>query len=147
MSSDIHFGPIADHVGFQVHLTWRAIRKRMLLRSRRAKPSIPRGAYSIPLLIGHNPGMSPRDLADALFLDQSKVALFLRQLETEGAVERRPSADDGRKIKLYLTARGQAHAAESLDKSEALEQPIAGVITAAERKQLVALLIKLQHGL
>ena len=147
MSSDIIFGPIAGHIGFQVHLTWRAIRKRMLLRSRRAKPTIPRGAYSIPLLIGQNPGMTPRDLADALFLDQSKVALFLRQLEDEGAVERRPSSEDGRKVELYLTEQGQAHAAESLDKSEALEQPIASVLTTEEGKQLVALLIKLQHGL
>ena len=147
MSSDIIFGPIADHIGFQVHLTWRAIRKRMLLRSRRAKPSVPRGAYSVPLLISQNPGMSPRDLADALFLDQSKVALFLRQLEDEGLVERRPSLEDGRRIQLFLTEQGRAHAAESLVKSELLEEPIAGVLTAEESTQLVALLIKLQHGL
>ena len=147
MSSDIIFGPIADHIGFQVHLTWRAIRKRMLLRSRRAKPSVPRGAYSVPLLISQNPGMSPRDLADALFLDQSKVALFLRQLEDEELVERRPSLEDGRRIQLFLTQQGRAHAAESLVKSELLEEPIAGVLTAEESTQLVALLIKLQHGL
>jgi len=147
MSSDIKFGPIADHIGFQVHLSWRAIRKRMLLRSRRAKPTIPRGAYSIPLLIGENPGVSPRELADALFLDQSKVALFLRHLEDEGLVERKPSPEDGRKVQLFLTQQGQIHAADSLEKSAVLEQPIAGVLTAEENRQLVALLIKLQQGL
>ncbi|MXO72964.1 MarR family winged helix-turn-helix transcriptional regulator [Alteraurantiacibacter buctensis] len=147
MSGETEFGPIAGHVGFQVHLTWRAIRKRMLLRSRRAKPSVPRGAFSIPLLIGYNPGISPRDLADALFLDQSKVALFLRELEAEDLITRTPSPEDGRKVHLSLTDKGRAYAEQSMLKSQTLEEPIAAILSEDEQRELVRLLIKVQQNL
>lgn len=52
-------------------------------------------------------GMSQRELADRLAVEQATVAVALRRLEAGGFVTRRPAADDGRVRLVFLTPNGR----------------------------------------
>lgn len=143
----IDFGLVAQHVGFQIHLTWRAIKKKMLVSGKRAEGRVSRGSYSIPILIGLNPGITPQELANALHLDASKIAFLLRELEADALVTRTPSVEDKRKVELYLTDKGQALAQQATLSAAAIEEPIASVITMQERTELIRILTKIQDAM
>lgn len=143
----IKFGAIDNFVGFQVHLTWRAIKKKMLVSGKRSEGRVSRGSYSIPILIGLNPGITPQELAKALHLDASKIALFLRDLEAEGLVHRTPSETDKRKVQLSLTEKGIEFARKATDASGVIEQPISSVITKKEAEELIRILTKIQNAI
>lgn len=147
MMGRINFGAIDDFVGFQVHLTWRAIKKKMLVSGKRSEGRVSRGSYSIPILIGLNPGITPQELARALHLDASKIALFLRDLEAEGLVERAPSETDKRKVHLNLSAKGVEFARKATDASATIEEPISSVITRKEADELIRILTKIQNAI
>jgi len=141
------FGLVAQHVGFQIHLTWRAIKKKMLVSGKRAEGRVSRGSYSIPILIGLNPGITPQELANALHLDASKIAFLLRELEADALVTRTPSLEDKRKVELHLTDKGQALAQQATLSAAAIEEPIASVITMQERTELIRILTKIQDAM
>lgn len=143
----IDFGLVAQHVGFQIHLTWRAIKKKMLVSGKRAEGRVSRGSYSVPILVGLNPGITPQELANALHLDASKIAFLLRELEADALVTRTPSLEDKRKVELHLTDKGQALAQQATLSAAAIEEPIASVITMQERTELIRILTKIQDAM
>ncbi|KVT48361.1 MarR family winged helix-turn-helix transcriptional regulator [Burkholderia ubonensis] len=51
--------------------------------------------------------VTPSELAAAEHLRSSNLAAILRALETEGQIDRRVDRDDGRKIRVSLTAQGK----------------------------------------
>ena len=116
----------------------------MLLGGRRSQARAQRGAYSIPLLIANNPGISPQEIADVLFLDSSRVANLLRDLETRNLVERVPSDTDRRRVGLYLNEGGQEWAREALLRSKQIEAGVGPSLSTAERRTLIRLLRKLR---
>ena len=141
------YGAIEQHLAFQVHLTWRAARKALLAEVERGQRPVSRGSYSIPILIGLNPGITPMQLAAALHLDASKVALFLRDLGKKGLITRKPSTADRRTVQLYLTPEGEDFARQASLASAQLEAPFEGILDAEEKATLIALLAKLRRGL
>ena len=143
----MQFGTIRNHLAFQVHLTWRAVRKTLLAEVDKGEQTVSRGSYSIPILIGLNPGITPKQLATALHLDASKVAFFLQDLDKKGLVERTRSKADRRSVELHLTAAGEAFAQEACEASVRLEDPFRGVLSKEERDTLIGLLMKLRDGL
>lgn len=144
MSEAPDFGPIENHVGFQIHLTWRAIRKLLLESGPAGEERVARGTWSVPILVGLNPGITPQELARALHLDASKVALLLRPLEADGMIERTRSETDGRRVALSLTEAGEAFARRALASSELIERPIAAAITESEQEELLRILAKIR---
>ena len=141
------FGPTREHIAFQVHLTWRAARKALLSEMERGEEPVALGAYSIPMLIGLNPGITPMQLASALSLDASKVAFFLRDLVGKGLVERTRSPSDGRVVELRLTPAGVDFARQASAASAKLEEPFEGILSPGEKEMLIALLAKLREGI
>jgi DNA-binding MarR family transcriptional regulator len=140
----VEYGPAADQIAFQIHLTWRAIRKRLLAEVEKGQRPVARGTYSIPMLIGLNPGISPLQLAEALYLDPSKIAYFLRDLEKRGLITRTKSQGDRRMVELDLTPIGREFMQEAIAGSRQLEAPFDDALSDAEAKQLVHLLKKLR---
>lgn len=143
----MEFGDLKDHLGLQVHLTWRAMRKRLLAGVRRSGERVSRGTYSIPILIGLNPGVSPLELANALNLDASKIAFFLRDLEKDRLIARRRSKADKRVVELYLTDEGKKFAQAAWAKSHELEGPFTAALSEEDREKLIELLTKLRDNL
>lgn len=147
MKKHTQFGVIEDHIGFQIHVTWRAIKKCLLAAARKGGDRVSPGSYSVPILIGLNPGITPLELARALHLDASKIALLLKGLEADEMVVRTPLAEDGRKIGLTLTAKGEAFARQAKFMSEIMEDPISETITDDERRELIRILTKIQASI
>lgn len=147
MSMKIALGFLGDHVGFQIHIARRALRQAMRPSPPVRGPIPSSGTISSLVLIGLNPGISQQDLADALFLDSSKVALLVRNLCKAGLVRKCQSAVDLRKTELRLTDAGAEHLQKVEAVSDEHEQRISQGLTAPERRQLVALLVKLQQAL
>lgn len=152
MTQPPEFGPMRAHIGFQIHLTWRAIKKRLLvtgrdIASRNSGERVGLGAYSVPILIGLNPGITPQQLARALHLDPSKVALLLKGLEADGLVLRTPSQADKRMVALTLTTKGEDFADHAKFASAIMEDPIAFAITKDERNELVRILAKIRASI
>lgn len=148
MGAAIELGLYADHIGFQIHATWRAMQKKILAgRKKETIKKLSPGSYSIPTIVGLNPGISPLEIAEALFLDASKVAFFLRTFDQDGIIDRVTAAEDKRRINLYLTEKGKAFVTETSEISQSWERLVAASLTADERNVLIALLTKIRSAL
>lgn len=58
-------------------------------------------------LIRQQPGLTQRDVAEALEIKPSSASVAIRRLEELDYLERHPDPDDGRVMRLYLGRRGQ----------------------------------------
>lgn len=145
--TELDLGILADDIGFQVHITRRAIWN--ALRPRRGKdvPREPSGYYASLILIGANPGISQTELAEALVIDLPNVALILGRMTERGLVERQQDPSDRRRVKLRLTPAGEARGQEALEFNESQRRLLSQALSAEETRQLNGLLHKLQKSL
>lgn len=60
------------------------------------------------LALQHADGLSQRELADRLEVEQATVGVALRRMEGAGFVRRRPAPDDARVRQVVLTEQGRA---------------------------------------
>lgn len=66
----------------------------------------PPHAFLLRLVLGE-PGIQPRELADALQLNRSTVTRFLDSLEKKGFVTRQFGERDGREVSVYPTQKAE----------------------------------------
>ncbi|MGE3238413.1 MAG: MarR family winged helix-turn-helix transcriptional regulator [Thermoleophilia bacterium] len=79
-------------------------------------------------------------LAEHLGLDKSSVTGLVDRAEARGLIERRPDPDDGRAIRVGLTADGRALAGTAEREVRAELQRLSAGLTEAQRDQLASLL-------
>ena len=101
--------------------------------------------FSILSLIRHNPGITSRQLCDALNLLPPNLVGKIGALERRGLLQRHPHPLDGRAQSLLLTAEGQALMREAESAASQLELEATPALSAAERRTLIRLLQKV-HG-
>lgn len=94
------------------------------------------------LLIEANPGISQSAVAEALRFDRSTLVQIIDRLEKRGVVVREVSANDRRSHALRLTDKGTDLLRVLKRETERHEKDIARALTAAERDELIRLLIK-----
>jgi DNA-binding MarR family transcriptional regulator len=99
--------------------------------------------FSVLSLIGHNPGITSRQLCQALNILPPNMVGFLKTFEKLALIDRSPHPTDGRSMGLALTQKGQ----QLMQKAElaAIESDAsaAHALSAAERKTLMRLLQKI----
>lgn len=93
---------------------------------------------SILLTIGASPGVTQSEVGRALGILRANMAPLVAALESRGLVERKPV--DGRSQALTLTAPGQTLARQIKTITKTHEERLFGRLSAAERRNLVALL-------
>ncbi len=89
---------------------------------------------------------TPSALAAHMGVNRPAASRLLRQLEAEGLVARKPSAEDGRSIRLGLTETGRARLAEVFPHADATNRHFSGKLTGPELAELYRLLDKLAGG-
>ena len=99
--------------------------------------------FSVLSLIGHNPGITSRQLCSALNILPPNLVGFLKTFEKRQLIERRPHPTDGRAVGLFLTGTGTELMREAEATAEASDLSTATTLTAAERKTLTRLLQKI----
>jgi DNA-binding MarR family transcriptional regulator len=92
--------------------------------------------FSVLSLIGHNPGITARQLCNALNILPPNMVGFLKAFEKRELIDRTPHPTDGRAMGLALTQQAEVAAIES-DSSAAHQ------LSAAEQKTLMRLLKKI----
>jgi DNA-binding MarR family transcriptional regulator len=102
--------------------------------------------FSVLSLIGHNPGITSRELCNALNILPPNMVGFLKAFEKRELIERTPHPTDGRAMGLSLTKKGQqlmqaAEVAAIHSDSSAAHQ-----LSAAEQKTLMRLLQKIYRS-
>jgi DNA-binding MarR family transcriptional regulator len=99
--------------------------------------------FSVLSLIGHNPGITSRELCNALNILPPNMVGFLKAFEKRELIDRTPHPTDGRAMGLSLTKKGQ----QLMQKAEvaAIESDASAAhqLSAAEQKTLMRLLQKI----
>jgi DNA-binding MarR family transcriptional regulator len=95
----------------------------------------------LAILRDREPKMS--DLADYLGLDRSSVSGLIDRAVERGLVRRNASRDDGRAVRVSLTAKGRRLELVLTDKIDDLVAPLTERLGAADRKRLAGLLQEL----
>jgi DNA-binding MarR family transcriptional regulator len=99
--------------------------------------------FSVLSLIGHNSGITSRELCNALNILPPNMVGFLKTFEKRGLIDRTPHPTDGRAVGLSLTSQGQ----QLMQKAElaAIESDTSAAhqLSAAEQKTLMRLLQKI----
>lgn len=90
-------------------------------------------------LLDHEPGLSIRTLAAGVGLSHAGTVRLVDRLVSEGLVERRGHATDGRTRSLYLTATGEKASAEVLNARDAVLARVLSTLTADEAATLNSL--------
>ncbi|MGL5853508.1 MAG: MarR family winged helix-turn-helix transcriptional regulator [Phycicoccus sp.] len=100
------------------------------------------------LMIRDTPGLAtPGDLAADLGLSPAGATGRLDALDRAGWVQRRPSADDRRRVVVEATRKGVSAWRAAMAVRGRAEDELVGVLTSAEQRRLNALLKKLTLAL
>lgn len=142
----INLGFLDDHVGFQVHLCRRAISHSLRSGTNPRRGRRPSGSNSALILIGANPGIAPKQLASALFLDPQATNSILDRLETESLAKRSRSDKDRRRVELTLTAKGRKEIGLIEKRSAIQEEKLTKGLDGQQRETLVRLLAKVREN-
>jgi DNA-binding MarR family transcriptional regulator len=98
--------------------------------------------FSVLSLITHNPGITSRQLCNALNILPPNLVGMVNALEGRGLIQRSPHPRDRRALGLHLTADGEALMREAEVTASELEVEATGRLTAGERATLIRLLRK-----
>ncbi len=104
------------------------------------------GEAGVMRILGRQPGMNQRELAEKLGVAQSRVVALIDSLESAGLVTRARSSADRRSQELQVTEPGRRILADLRTVAEAQEAELAEGLSAAERRQLSALLLRLAEA-
>ena len=99
--------------------------------------------FSVMSTIGHNPGVTSRQLCATLNLLPPNLVGLIQSLESRGLIERKPHPHDGRAVGLHATPKGQALMAQAERTATELEIEKTALLTPAQRKMLLTLLQKI----
>ena len=98
--------------------------------------------FSVLSLIGHNPGITSRQLGQALNILPPNLVGMVNSLSKRGWLQRLPHPTDGRALGLHLTPEGEQLLQQAEQTAAASEIEASPRLSAAERAQLIRLLQK-----
>jgi DNA-binding MarR family transcriptional regulator len=94
-----------DNIGYQVRMAYVAIRRHFEVAME--KLDLTQKQTSVLWLIEANPAVSQIALANELGMDRASMMAIVDRLEERGLIQRKRSAEDGRRQELYVTAKGK----------------------------------------
>jgi len=99
--------------------------------------------FSVLSVMGHQPGVTSRQLCQILNVLPPNMVVLLRDLDKRGLIERTPHPTDGRAMGLSLSASGKALIKKAEKAASDADGQGTAHLTATERKTLVRLLQKI----
>lgn len=128
-------GALPQLLGYRLRLAQQAVFRDFAVSVHGLSP----GRIGLLIYVDANPGVTQSRLAEAVRRDRSTMVGVLDELEARALIERRRGADR-RTNGLWLTRAGRKLLARAVRSIAAHERRIAARLSAAERRQLLALL-------
>lgn len=100
----------------------------------------------LAILDGAGGPLTPSTIAERAVVTSASVTSLLDTLERRQLLARRPHPADRRKVLVELTDEGRAVVDRFLPGAHRLETEVLAALTVSERRQLLALLAKVQAG-
>jgi DNA-binding MarR family transcriptional regulator len=98
--------------------------------------------FSVMSLIIHNPGITSRQLCNALSIQPPNLVAMINALEQRELIARKPHPRDGRAVGLHATPAGRKLMHDAERTAQELELDATARLSATERKTLIRLLQK-----
>ena len=98
--------------------------------------------FSVLSLIGHNPGITSRQLCSALHILPPNLVGKISAMQARELIDRRPHPQDGRAVGLHLSVEGELFMRQAEQAASQLEVEVTSGLSAAEKKTLLRLLQK-----
>ena len=102
--------------------------------------------FALLNVIGAREGAIQQELGEALGIDRSTMVSLIDQLESAGLARRRPSATDRRAREIAITPKGRRLLERARGLIAQVEDEVLAGLTAAERRELLALLRRALHS-
>lgn len=125
-------------LGYQLSLAARIQERR--LEDGLKTLGLTRITWCVLLAIGNEDLRQPSDIASFVGIDRTAASRALRQMETDGLVERGAGAGDGRTRSVALTGRGRKLLAQGTPMAIENNAMMESRLSPAERSRLIALL-------
>jgi len=106
-ASAVDLGDLEGYVGFHLRVAQDASFRAFARVS--GQHGIKPGRFAALMVISRNPGISQAALGQTIARDKSSVTPLIQELQRHGLIERRGSAEDRRRVELYLTVAGEKH--------------------------------------
>jgi DNA-binding MarR family transcriptional regulator len=123
-------------------LNWIGARSRALFLEALSEVDLHPRDFAVLNIIASHPGVTQHEIGAETDIDPSTMVALLDGLEKRGLAERRAHPDDRRKRAVHLTGKGETALARGREIAGAVGEQTFERLTAAERKQLNALLRK-----
>ena len=107
---------------------------------------VSRPEYVILFCVAHHPGVTAQEIVLATGRPKNSISVAVSKLERKKWVTRRPDQADSRRLELRLTASGASIYRSIVPLLQERERRMLETLTAAERRQFDALLMKLARG-
>lgn len=114
-----------------------------------AKHGLDGGSFDVLATLrrtGHPYELSPQELTEAAMVTSSATAQRLNKLADRGLVSRTRDRQDGRGIRVRLTARGMEVIEDALPEHLATQQALLRGLNAAEQAQIIDLLQRIESN-
>jgi DNA-binding MarR family transcriptional regulator len=98
--------------------------------------------FGVMIRLHDTPGLDQNTLAERMLLDRTSAGALVYRLEQLGLVERAVNGNDRRARVLRLTPAGEVLHDRQRPKAEAAQDRMLSVLTAAERRQLIDMLVR-----
>ena len=130
--------PFEESLGFLVRDLNRAIQRN--LQARIQVHGVGPGAWYFLRVLWEEDGLTQRELAQRVGMMEPTAVIALRGMETEGWIRRERSAQDKRKVHLFLTPTGRALREVLMPAAHSVNTLAARGLSADETRMLLALL-------
>ena len=129
---------IAEFAGQLFFRLWRASHTRVAeaLETIGLTPAL----FGVLNVLGVRDGAIQQELGSAMGIDPSTMVSLIDELEGAGLAKRRPDPRDRRARQVSITAKGRRHLERARKAAFESENEVLGGLTAAERRELLALL-------
>lgn len=94
-------------------------------------------------LLSEHQGLTQREIADKLHIRPPTVTVALKRMEKAGLVEKRPDAKDQRKVRIYLSEKGNNLNTNAAQKLNCMEEKLIEGFTANEISFMKVCVLKL----
>ena len=142
MAEDVY---LTRSLGFLLADVSRLVRRRFDGRARTL--ALTRAQWRVLAQLRRREGINQTELAEIMEIETITLGRHIDRLETKGWVERRRDPADRRAWKLFLKPKAQPVLDRMRELSEATRQEALSGISAADREQLIELLLKIKSNM